>query len=150
MPEPMQVDFYQLGSETVEAMLPPLASKCLATGENLLVVAEDTALRARLSNTLWRHAREGFLANGEAGGPHDARQPILLSAGVTPANAARMVAFADGVWRDIDTALITRAFLFFDDGTLMGARATWKALASREDVQKRFWRREDGRWVVGP
>ena len=144
----MQVDFYQLGAETVEAMLPPLAAKCLASGENLLVVAEDGDLRARLSAALWRYAREGFLANGEAGGEHDARQPILIADAVEPANAARMVAFADGIWREGGD--FTRAFLFFDDGTLMGARKCWQMLGTRDGLTRRFWKRQDGRWVVGP
>ena len=144
----MQVDFYQLGAEAGEAMLPPLAAKCLATGEKLRVVAENADLRARLSNALWLHTREGFLANGEAGGEHDARQPILLSADVEPVNGARMVAFADGIWRE--GGEFTRAFLFFDDGTLMGARQCWQMLGTRDGLTRRFWKRQDGRWVVGP
>jgi len=156
----MQIDFYQLAAEPVEAMLPPLAAKCLASGGGaegapgagrLLVVAGDAALRTRLSTALWAHGRETFLAHGEAGGPHDARQPILLSPEPVSANGARMVALADGIWREMPAAAgIARVFLFFDAATLGAARQCWRMLAARDGVARRFWKRQGPGWVEGP
>ena len=45
------------------------------------------------------------LANGLAGGDHDARQPILIAPDVTPANGARFLALADGIWREPDEGI---------------------------------------------
>ena len=89
--------------------------------------------------------RESFLAHGEAGGPHDARQPILLSEAMEPANGASFVLLADGRWRDAEG--FERAFLLFGEETLAEARACWRMLGEREGLERRYWRQEGGRWV---
>lgn len=145
----MQVDFYQLAGEAVEAVLPQIAGKCLAAGERLLVVAGDEALRARIGQALWENRREPFLAHGQMGEGHETRQPILLSSETVPVNGARFMALADGVWRDPPEA-VERVFLLFGADRLEEARACWRALAAREGVNRRFWKRAGGRWVEGP
>jgi len=151
----MRVDFYQLGAELPERTIPLLAAKALQAGERLLVVsALEDQLRA-IGDALWADSPQDFLANGMAGGPHDARQPILLSPNCQPANGARLVMFADGEWRDealggTGETPFTRAFLLFGDAALQGARACWRMLGERDDVERRFWKLENGRWREGP
>ena len=140
----MQVDFYQLGGLSPQAALPQLAARTLAIGERMLVVADDPALLAGLSEALW--AQPGsFLAHGDAGNPHAARQPILLSATPEPANTARFIALADGLWREAALAF-ERVFLLFDAATLDAARATWRSLDGREGVARNYWRQDGGKW----
>ena len=92
-----------------------------------------------------------FLANGAAGGEHDARQQILLTDDTAPANGATNCALADGVWRDgAGEGAFTRVFLLFGADTLEGARAAWRQLGTREGVERHFWKREGRRWVEGP
>ncbi|PKB24860.1 DNA polymerase III chi subunit [Novosphingobium kunmingense] len=141
----MQVDFYQLSRDPAETALALLAAKTLDAGQRLLVVADDANLRERIGLALWER-REAFLANGEAGGAHDARQPILLSGQVEPANQARFAAFADGRWRDEGLAF-DRVFLLFDGATIDDARATWRDLSARDGVECRYWKQDGGRWV---
>jgi DNA polymerase-3 subunit chi len=141
----MQVDFYQLAGEPAPAMAAQLAAKVLGTGERLLIVAAPDALDP-LAEALWG-AGEPFLANGKAGGAHDARQPILLAEEVAPANGARFLLLADGQWRDPGDRF-DRAMLLFDAETIAGARAAWRQLG--EGVTRRYWKRQDGRWVEGP
>lgn len=141
----MQVDFYQLSRDPAEAALALLASKTLDAGQRLLVVADDAALRERIGQALWDR-RDAFIANGEAGGPHDARQPILLSETVEPVNAARFTAFADGRWREEGLGF-ERVFLLFDDATIEQARTTWRDLKARDGVDCRYWKQDGGRWV---
>ena len=74
----MQVDFYQLSRDPAEAVVPLLARNTLKAGQRLLVVSADDDLTGRISERLWAGA-ESFLAHGLSGGPHDARQPILLA-----------------------------------------------------------------------
>lgn len=145
----MRVDFYQLGTEAAERTVPLLAAKVRQAGEKLLVVSrEETQLRA-VSSALWAEAGEEFLAHGFAGEPHAARQPILLGPDCDAANGARMVMFADGQWRDEGTAF-SRAFLLFGDAAIEGARGAWRQLGNAEDVERRFWKLENGRWREGP
>lgn len=149
----MQVDFYQVSRDPAEAIVAMLAEKTLATGQRLLVVAEGPDRLEAIGQALWSHAgRAGapsFLANGRSGAGHEPRQPILLAETVDPANGARFVAMADGLWREeaADPARFDRAFLVFDAATLDAARACWRSLGQHEGLTRNFWKQEAGRWV---
>jgi len=145
----MRVDFYLLSHGTVKTALPRIAKSARDAGERLLVVSADAAQREALDRALWEQQPEEFLAHGAADGPHAERQPILLSDGCEAANGARFVALADGQWRD-EALGFARAFLFFDARTIDDARACWRLLAGREDVERHFWKQDGGRWVEGP
>jgi DNA polymerase III subunit chi len=141
----MQVDFYQLSQSPVEAALPLLARATLAAGERLLVVADDPELHAKLSTGLWALG-DSFLAHGAAGSADQARQPILLSDQVAAANGARFVALADGVWRE-DALAFERAMLLFDTATVEAARTVWRALDGKDELTRRYFAQENGKWV---
>ena len=145
----MRVDFYQLGHDPVEAVLPLIARAVRAEGQRLLVVSGNDAERGRIGASLWERLPEAFLANGEADRPHAARQPVLLSRDCAAPNGARHIAFADGLWRD-EGSDFDRAFLLFGEAALDGARACWRQLGMREDIERRFWKQEGGRWREGP
>jgi DNA polymerase-3 subunit chi len=144
----MRVDFYQLSRDPAEKVVPLLARNTLKSGARLLVVSGDGEQLDRIGQALWE-PRETFLANGRAGQPHEDRQPILLSDQPEPANGARYVALADGVWREGEPAF-ERTFLLFDEMTLQGARDCWRELGARDGVERWFWKQEGGRWVEGP
>ena len=140
----MLVDFYQLGRAPPEQVISSLAQKLLGEGGRLLVVAEDEGLRTRLDRLLWD---QGFLPHGLAGGPDDARQPVLLSPSADAPNLARNMLIADGEWREAALAF-DRAFYLFDSATLERARLAWKLLAGREGVERRYWAQdESGKWA---
>ena len=142
----MRVDFYQLGSAPLDSVIARIAGKLLADDSRLLVVADDERLLARLDRQLWDEGAASFLAHGVAGGPDDARQPILLSTTADAPNLARNLLIADGSWRE--AALhFDRAFYLFDEATIGGARAAWKSLAGRDGVERHYWAQVDGRWV---
>lgn len=142
----MQVDFYQLGGTPAESVIASIAEKLLAQEGRLLIVGADEHQLARLDRLLWDHGAVSFLPHGVAGGPDDARQPILLSTSPDAPNLARNMLIADGEWRD--AALdYERSFYLFDQATLEGARLAWKLLAGRDGVERRYWAQEGGRWV---
>ena len=145
----MQVDFYQLNRDPVDRVLPAIAARILGLGERLLVVAQDEAQLERISAGLWNGPPESFLAHGRAGEGSEAMQPVLLAQDCSPANGARHIAIADGIWRE-EALDFERAFYFFDTLTVDGARESWRALSKREGVTPRFWRQEQGKWVQGP
>ena len=130
-------------------MVPLLARASLQAGERLLVVAEDADLRGRIDQALWEAQPEQFLAHGEAGAEHAARQPILLSAGCAAENDADYVLIADGNWR-ADAAKFARVFLVFGDEHLEGARKVWRSLDEVDGAERHFWKQEDGKWREGP
>jgi len=141
----MQVDFYHLTTRPLERVLPSIAERVLAAGDRLLIVAEAARLPA-LDRLLWTYRPDSFLPHRCAGGEGDADQPVLLSTDVAPANHARNVALADGVWRDAALGF-DRAFHFFDEERIIAARQAWKALGDRADVERRYWKQsEAGGW----
>ncbi len=95
---------------------------------------------------LWDQGTASFLPHGVAGGPDDARQPILLSTSPDAPNLARHMLIADGEWRE--AALdYDRSFYLFGQESLEGARLAWKLLSGREGVERRYWAQEAGKWV---
>ncbi|WP_298289537.1 DNA polymerase III subunit chi [Novosphingobium sp.] len=143
----MRVDFYQLTNDPAEQVLPLIARNTLGANQRLLVVSDDSAQRKRIGEALWTRLPETFLANGHADQPHAARQPILLSAQAEPANGAKYLALADGVWRDGD---FDRVFLLFPPARIDDARGCWRMLGTREGVERHYWRQEGGKWKEGP
>jgi DNA polymerase III subunit chi len=142
----VQVDFYQLSGAPAESIIASLAEKLFARGERLLIVAADEAYLARLDRMLWDQGASSFLPHGVAGGADDARQPILLSTSPDAPNLARSMLIADNEWRE--AALnYDRSFFLFDNATLDAARLAWKLLSGRDGVERRYWAREDGKWV---
>jgi DNA polymerase-3 subunit chi len=142
----MQIDFYQLGGTRPDQIIASIAGKLLADEGRLLIVAEEEGLLARLDRALWDQGDTSFLPHGVAGGPDDARQPILLSTSPDAPNLARNMLIADGEWRE---AALTydRAFYLFDAATLEGARLAWKLLSGRDGVERRYWAQDGGKWV---
>ncbi len=141
----MRVDFYQLSETPVEAALPALAAKMRDAAAKVLVVSDDPAQLTRISDALW--APKGtFLAHGLAGGPDDARQPILLTGSLEAPNAARFLALADGLWRPGAEAF-ERVFLLFDNAVIEAARATWRSLDGQPGLTRNYWRQEGKGWV---
>ena len=138
----MRVDFYQLSRDPAEALIPRLAEQTLNAGERLLVVTADPEQAARISQALWAHKPESFLAHGADGEGSEERQPILLSDAVEPANGARYLIFADGEWRD-PPETCERAFLLFGEATIAAARERWRALPPGE---RNFWKQAAKGW----
>lgn len=142
----MKVDFYHLTLRPLEQVLPQIAEKVLGAGGRLLVVAADQSQRTRLDQLLWTYAPDSFLPHGQAGGADDTRQPVLIAAEPEGANGARNIALADGVWRDAALEF-DRAFHFFDEEKIAEARAAWKGLAGRDDIERNYWKQNDaGKW----
>ncbi len=147
-----RVDFYRLTRDPVERVLPALATRILANGDRLLVVAASAMQRQAIDEALWTLQPAGFLPHGNAGSPDEAIEPILLAGTLdsSPPNRASHIALADGEWRD-EALGFERSFLLFDNSRIDDARATWRTLAARDDVDNRFWKQdENGRWSEGP
>ncbi|MBT8426710.1 MAG: DNA polymerase III subunit chi [Erythrobacter sp.] len=145
----MLVDFYQLSRDPVDVTVVKLARKVMQAGERLVVVAADEGLREHLSEALWQHGNGSFLANGPADGPHATRQPILISADCAAPNEARMAILADGQWRD-EATRFDRAMLLFDADATEAARALWRELAVRDDIENRIFKQTpEGGWREG-
>ncbi|MBV7266575.1 DNA polymerase III subunit chi [Erythrobacter ani] len=141
----MKVDFWQLSHDPAEKVCALIAERVLGSGERLLVVSKDAGQREAISKSLWKASATSFLANGEAMAAGDERQPVLLSETTEASNTASHVIFADGEFREISG--FTRSFLLFNEKTLEQARETWRALDDQDDLERSYFRQENGKWV---
>lgn len=141
----MKVDFWQLSHDPAERVCTLIAQRVLGSGERLLVVSSNPAQREAISKALWKASPTSFLANGEAGGAGDAAQPVLLSDSVDPANGAQNVIYADGQWREGQG--MARQFMLFDEQSVQDARAAWRSLDGQENLERSFFRQDNGKWV---
>jgi DNA polymerase-3 subunit chi len=140
------VDFYHLSASPLERVLPAICERVLASGERLLVVAEEGMLPS-LDEQFWSYAKESFLPHGR---DRAETQPVLLASEPVAANGATLVALADGHWRE-EALGFARSFYFFDADTLDEARAAWRALKANAEAEPRYWKQDErGKWVQGP
>jgi DNA polymerase III subunit chi len=128
----------------LEKALPSIAERIFKNGERLAIVAEDDVVLTRLDALLWSYKPDSFLAHGREGD-----QPIQL-ANHANLTGVENIALVDGIWRD-EALKFGRAFFFFDSETINGARAAWRGLAEKADVDRHYWKQDDsGKWVEGP
>jgi DNA polymerase III subunit chi len=144
----VQVDFYQLTRDPAEKVLPPIAQRVLDGGGRLLIIGESAQLDV-ISGALWAFKPDSFLAHSKAGEGEESAQPILLSTEPFAANLAKFIALADGIWRE-EALEFERVFYLFPPSHTDDARAAWRALADKEDVERRYWKQDGGKWVQGP
>lgn len=145
----MQVDFYQLTRDPAHIVLPAIANKVLEEGRRLLIVSSDMGQLKTISSSLWGWKAESFLAHDRADKADAAVQPILLSQSTEAGNDARLVALADGEWRD-EALGFDRVFYLFPPQNTDQARAAWRALKDKEGVERRYWKQDGGKWRPGP
>lgn len=145
----MQVDFYQLTRDPAEQVIPAIAQKILDDGGRFLVVSGDNSQLEKLSTALWNAKPESFIAHQMVGEGDDCLQPVLLAGEPVATNSARMIALADGEWRD-QALGFDRAFYLFPPDKTDNARAAWRALADKPDVERRYWKQDGGKWRQGP
>ncbi|MCV2889269.1 DNA polymerase III subunit chi [Ruegeria aquimaris] len=141
--------FYHLTRNPLEATLPVLLTKALGAGWRVAVRGGDPGRLEWLDEKLWLGADDGFLPHGMAGGPHDAEQPVLLTAGPELANGATCVMCIDGaaVSPEEVTALDRVCILFDgnDPSAVDAARGQWRALTGA-GCTAQYWSEESGRW----
>jgi DNA polymerase-3 subunit chi len=146
-----RVDFYHLTRDPVDRVLPAIAARILSDGDRLLIVAGEGSLRAQIDEQLWVHRPASFLPHGMADAEDAADEVILIAREVGEAapNGARLIALADGVWR-AEALAYDRAFYLFDNSRIDDARAAWRALADKADIERLYWKQEGGKWRQGP
>ena len=91
-----QAMFYHLTRSPLEAALPMLLARSLESGWHVVVRGTDAGRLDWLDQRLWTAGEESFLPHGLSGGPHDALQPILLTAGREAPNGAQCLMALDG------------------------------------------------------
>lgn len=146
--------FYHLTRSTPEALAPRLIARAQGSGLRVELRGADPAMLDRLDDALW--LQEGFLAHGRAGGPHDARQPVLLRVLAReadepgpPPNGAGCILSLDGApVAPVRCAEAERVLILFDgndEAALDVARGQWRALTAG-GFGADYWSEASGGW----
>ncbi|MBC7131811.1 MAG: DNA polymerase III subunit chi [Roseovarius sp.] len=141
--------FYHLTHRPLEETLPVLLEKALGAGWRVAVRGTDAGRLDRLDARLWLGREDGFLPHGRAGGPHDARQPVLLTTSAESPNGAVCVMAVDGAEvAPEEVQRLERVCILFDgndDAAVEAARAQWRLL-TRAGCAAQYWSEASGRW----
>ena len=143
-----EISFYQL-TRPLDAVLPRLLEKAVASGHRIVLRADDDAVLKRLDTLLWTYDQASFLPHA-VDGAFAGAQPVLLTRDRGPAaNGATIAAVVDGVF-DATFAGLARILYLFDSGddaALTAARAHWRDFRDRDGVTASYWREDEtGRW----
>jgi len=141
--------FYHLTEGSVEDTLAQLLPMAVSRGMRVDLRGRDAERLAVLDERLWGGAEEGFLPHGLAGGPHDDRQPVLLTTAVTLRPGVSALMSIDAAEVDPgEVAGLERVWILFDgsdETAVSAARAQWRQL-SAAGVVLDYWTQQDGRW----
>ena len=144
-----EVLFYHLTRSPAEAVLELLLPRALAQGWRVAVRGADRKRLEWLDERLWLGPEEQFLPHGLAGGPHDARQPVLLTTAAEAANAPQALAVIDGAAVRPDEAdTLERIWVLFDGAdaaAVQAARELYKAFRTA-GFPPQYWSEAGGRW----
>jgi DNA polymerase-3 subunit chi len=144
---PCEVWFYHLERSSLDQVLPELLEKTLARGWRALVRSPSTERLDHLDGWLWSFRDDSFLPHGLAGEPHEADQPVLLTAGLAAANGAQALFLLDGAEPgELDG--FARCLILFDgrdEAALAAARARWKAFKATS-LPVSYWKQTERGW----
>ncbi|MDO5621442.1 MAG: DNA polymerase III subunit chi [Paracoccus sp. (in: a-proteobacteria)] len=139
--------FYHLTRSPAEALLPQLIGKARQAGWRVELRARSRDLAERLDQVLWQG--DGFLPHGLAGGPHDARQPVLLTIeGQEAGPVACLMAVEGAEVSASDCTGAERVCIIFDGNNpaaVQRARDQWRELTGA-GIAAEYWAEDGGRW----
>lgn len=142
------VMFYHLTRSSAEQTARVLITRARAQGWRLMIRGTEAAELNRLDARLWATPEDSFVPHGLAGGPHDARQPVLLGTGPVT-NAAKGLLLIDGAEVTAEEAAgLERVWILFDAANpdrLSHARSQWKHLTGA-GVSAQYWSEDSGKW----
>ncbi len=146
-----EVLFYHLERQPLEKVLPLLLEKTLQRGWRAVVRSCLPQRLRHLSDAIWAWRDESFIPHGTSGEAHAALQPIWLTADEENPNDANVLFCIDGAAPlDADLERMERVIVMFsgaDPAAVEAARALWRKLAARENLDMTYWRQNaSGQW----
>lgn len=143
--------FYHVTQSTLEEVAQSLLGRALGQGWRVELRGPSPARMAWYDEKLWLGAGEDFLPHGLAGGPHDALQPVLLTARAGEAGAAGVQAVMAVEGAEVEAEEIAaheRVWILFDgrdERAVEQARGQWRRLTGA-GAPAQYWSEEAGRW----
>ncbi len=142
------VMFYHLTRSDVEQTARVLLGRALGQGWRIMIRGTDAAALDRLDTRLWLHPEGSFLPHGREGGPHDARQPVLLGMGAVVNEAKALMLIDSAEVSEAEARALDRVWILFDGANpdrLSHARGQWKWLTDA-GLPAQYWSEDSGKW----
>ncbi len=143
------VYFYHLTSSPLEVALGLLIGRARGAGWRVAVRGRDAERMAWLDARLWLGTDDGFVPHGIAGGPHDARQPVLLTTAGDCPNGAECLMVVDRAEPEPgELARFERVCVIFEGGdaeAVEAARALWRREVEA-GASAQYWAEGAGGW----
>ncbi len=142
------VNFYHLTRSAPEKVLLNLASRALEQGWKVELRGRDTGRMEWFDRKLWLMGEESFFPHGVAGGPHDARQPVLLTTAPSGDGREAVLSVDGAEVTPEESDLHQRIWVLFcgnDPDAVRHARIQWKSITAG-DAKAAYWSEESGRW----
>ncbi len=143
-----EIAFYHLTKSSLEAALPKLLEKTLATGKRAVVVAGSTQRVEALNSLLWTYEQGSWLPHGGGKDGNAEDQPIWLAIGDETPNGATFLYLTDGAASE-RVGDFERCFELFDGNdpaAVEAARKCWKAY-KETGHELTYWQQTDrGGW----
>jgi len=127
------VGFYHLTATPLEAALPRLLEKVLASGQRAVVMAGSSERVEALNAQLWTYNPGSFLPHGSVADGHAADQPVWLTDKDENPNGAGVLVLTEGV-RSAHMDAFARCLDLFDGadaGAVAAARERWTDCRAR-------------------
>ena len=145
----IEVLFYHLQRQPLEAVLPTLLEKSLERGWRAVVRATSDERLAALDDHLWTFSDESFLPHGTDREPDAAEQPVVLTLAKRNPNGAAILFLVEGAPVPADASDYQRLVLLFDgndEDALAAAREDWKRVKAAGQ-EATYWQQDArGRW----
>ena len=142
------VAFYHLQRATLEAALPKLLEKTLASGKRAVVLAASGDRVEALAVHLWTYDQDAWLPHGSAQDGAAAEQPVWITAADENPNGAAFLFLCDGA-DSAQVASYERCFDLFDGNdaaAVQAARHRWQARKA-DGHAVTYWQQTDrGGW----
>ncbi len=143
-----EIAFYHLTKSSLEAALPKLLEKTLATGKRAVVVAGSTERVEALNSLLWTYKQDSWLPHGATKDGNAEGQPIWLATDDETPNGATFLFLTDGAASE-RIGDFERCFELFDGNdpaVVEAARKRWKAY-KETGHELTYWQQTDrGGW----
>lgn len=140
--------FYHVTQSAVEDVVANLLNRALSQGWRVELRGRTPERMEWYDQRLWAGVDEEFLPHGLAGGPHDARQPVLLTHTPRPEGRQAVMVVEGADVTPAEIGATERVWILFDGRDPMAvehARGQWRDLTGA-GASAQYWSEESGRW----
>lgn len=142
------ISFYHLTSSPLEAALPRLLEKVIASGKRAVILAASEEKMETLNSVIWTYSTKTFLPHGSRNDEFPAEQPIYLTTEEENPNGADILVVTEGMEPQF-MAGFERCLDLFDgsnESETQKARQRWSRYKQEQHMLSYWQQNAKGGW----